>query len=180
MRISGQIDATPRTTTVQLPRPAGDGPLLQLSPLPLGFARRLRLHQVAPPQPPTRVARDPQGRPLRQGHGPAVVMLDEQDADYLAERELYHQRVAVLSIREALQHDPLVEFETALPETVVDWRPLADRLFAELEAAQWSAGDLIWLCTQICRLSNLLDGHLAESGADFSSAAKTAGLSHTA
>lgn len=169
MRIDGQ-DATWRTTvTVRLPRPEGDGPLLLLSPLPLGFARALREHQVRAPQAPQRVARDPQGRPLRQANGQAVVLADEQDGDYLAEREAYQQRVAVLAVVTGLRHDPSVAFETSPADHPDDWRPYADRLYAELEAAGWSAGDLVWLTTQLAKLSNLLDSQLAEASADFSS-----------
>ncbi len=170
MRIAGQCPEPLQTVTVQLPRPDGTGPLLRLSPLPLGFQRRLREHRVIAPVPPSRVARDPQGKPLRQANGQAAVLIDEQDTEYLAERELYHQRVAVLSVAEALRNDPQVEFETSSLEFRDDWRPYADRLYAELEAAAWSAGDLVWLCAHICRLSNLLDGHLSETAANFSSA----------
>jgi hypothetical protein len=172
MQIDGQPAAGKYATTVRLPRPTGDGPILILSPLPLGFSRRLREHAIMAPQPPLRVARDAQGRPLRQANGQPVVQADETDDEYLLERELYHQRIAVLSVVEALRNDPSVRFETVIGDTTPDWRPAADRIFAELEEAEWSAGDLVWLCTRICRLSNLLDAHLAEAGADFSSAAE--------
>lgn len=171
MRIDGHASTRKYSLTVRLPRPAGDGPTLVLSPLPLGFQRRLRDHRLTPTTAPTRVARDPQGRPLRQPNGQALLLTDEHDGDYLAERELYHQRVAVLSVVESLRADPSIEFDTRAADYPDDWRPYADRLHAELEQAEWSAGDLVWLCTQVCRLSNLIDAHLAETSADFSSAA---------
>ena len=177
MRIEGCDTAKRYSLSVRLPRVDGAGPVLLLSPLPLGFQRRLREHQVTPPTPPSRVARDPQGRPLRQANGAAVLLSDEHDADYLAERELYHQRVAVLSVVESLRADPQVTFDTHSEDYPHDCRPYADRLYAELEAAEWTAGDLVWLCAQVCPLSNLIDAHLAEAGADFFSAAATTGRS---
>lgn len=176
MRIAGQTPQTRFHQIVQLPRPQGTGPTLVLSPLPLGFQRRLRGQGLRPPVAPTRVARDPQGRALRQANGQAAVIVDEQDPDYLQSYELYHQRVAVLSIVEALRHDPEVEFDTRAEDFPDDWPSYADQVYAELEAAGWTAGDLVWLCTHICQLSNLLEAHLEETAADFSSAAG-AGLS---
>jgi hypothetical protein len=173
MQIHGQSAAARFTTTVQLPRPAGDGPLLTLQPLPLGFARRLSAHAVQPPLPPVRIARDPQGKPLRQANGQAVTLADETDADYRRERELYGQRVAVLAVATALEADPHVRFETDATAYPQDWRPYADALLNELEQAGWTAGDLAWLCQAVCRMSNLLDQHLPESAADFPSGGPT-------
>lgn len=169
MRIHGHTAPMQHTLTVQLPRSDGGGPLLTLSPLPLGFARRLREHGVVAPVPPSRVARDPQGRPMRQANGQAVVLQDELDAEYLAERELYHQRVAVLSLVDALRDDPHVVFDTQAADFPHDWKPYADRVYGELEAAGWSAGDLVWVCMQVAKLSNLIETHLSETHADFSS-----------
>lgn len=170
MNISGQAASLPVTSVVQLPRPAGDGPWLTLSPLSLGFPRKLREWGLCPPVAPSRVARDLQGRPLRQANGQAVVMADETDPHYQLERERYHQRVAVLTIVEGLRNDPQVRFSAQATDFPGDGAGYADRLFEELEAANWTAGDLVWLCTRICRLSNLLDEHLQETGADFSQA----------
>ncbi len=169
MQIQGQQVTARFTTTVQLPRPAGDGPVLTLQPLPLGFSRRLTAHLVQPPVPPVRIARDAQGKPLRQANGQAATMTDETDAEYRREREVYGQRLAVLAVVTALQADPHIRFETDAAAHPQDWRPYADALFNELEAAGWTAGDLAWLCQAVCRLSNLLDEHLPETAADFSS-----------
>lgn len=174
MQINGQPAASRFTTTVQLPRPAGDGPMLTLQPLPLGFARRLTTHLVQPPVPPVRIARDSQGKPLRQANGQAATMADETDAEYRRERELYGQRVAVLAVVTALQADPHIHFETEVAAHPHDWRPYADALLNELEGAGWTAGDLAWLCQAVCRLSNLIDQHLPETAADFSSGGVTA------
>ena len=171
MKLNGQPLARHFTTTVELPRPGGGGPVLTLRPLPLGFLEGLSQRQIAAPLPPVRVARDSQGRPLRQPDGTAVLIPDEQAADYRTERELYHRRLAVLAVVEALGSDSRIEFESRTAADSGDWREWADRLHTELVDAGFTAGDLVWLCRQVMQLSNLLDGHLKESEARFFPAA---------
>lgn len=168
MKINGQSLSSRFTRSVELPRADGSVLILTLQPLPLGFHRRLREHQVIPPSPPTRIARDSTGKPLRDAAGLAVVMADEQDSRYREELEVYHQRVAVLVLVEALQSDPQIELETVRPAG--DWRGYADAVYAELEQAGWSAGDLLYLCRIVSEMSNLSDRHLREATANFSSA----------
>jgi hypothetical protein len=172
MRVRGQELAGVGAQRVSLIR--GDGTTLPLliRPLPLGFHRRLRSLGLVPPQPPVRVARDAGGSPLRDAQGHAVTLRDESDAAYLAAVELYHQRVAVLAIVESLKGDPDVAFTSQAPgESAGDvsaWTSYADTLFAELEAAGFTAGDLTQLCGLICRMSRLLDEHLRDARGNFS------------
>lgn len=174
MRVRGQELAGVGSQRVSLVR--GDGTTLSLlvRPLPLGFHRRLRSCGLVPPQPSVRVAREAGGSPLRDAHGQAVTIRDESDAAHLAAVELYHQRVAVLAVAEALKGDADVEFATRPPmDSVTDavaWTSYADALFNELEAAGFTAGDLTQLCGLICRMSRLLDEHLRDARGNFSSA----------
>jgi hypothetical protein len=174
MRVRGQELTGVGAQRVSLMR--GDGTTLPLCirPLPLGFHRRLRSVGLVPPQPPVRVARDAGGSPLRDAQGHAVTLRDESDAAYLAAVELYHQRVAVLAVAEAIQGDPDVELASRPPvESSTEptaWTGYADALFAELEAAGFTAGDLTQLCGLICRMSRLLDEHLRETRGNFSQA----------
>lgn len=141
-----------------------------IQPLPLGFHRRLRERGLTPPLPPLHVARDSHGRPLRDESGAAVTTANTADARYLSDLELYHQRVAVLAVAEALRADPDVTLETLPPDPQAhaeQWPRYADALHAELEAAGFAAGDLILLCRHICRLSNLLVDHLQQGRANF-------------
>jgi hypothetical protein len=121
------------------------------------------------------VARDAGGTPLRDGQGQVVTLRDDGDAAYVAAVEVYHQRVAVLAVAEALKADPDVEFATRAPVDgvgagdVATWCLYADALFAELEAAGFTAGDLTQLCGFICRMSRMLDDHLRSARGNFSS-----------
>lgn len=175
MKIHGQSGSEACTAQVEIPRPDGDALVLTLRPLPLGFHRRLRERHVVPPTPPTRVVRDSGGKPVRDENGLAVVTADDNDSQYLSDLELYHQRVAVLAAAESLKADPHVEFETQPPASPEDWPQYADALYREFERAGWSPGDLIRLCDEICRLSNLVDDHLRETRRNFSSRAARPG-----
>jgi hypothetical protein len=177
MRVRGRELAGGSSQRVSLLR--GDGSTLSLlvQPLPLGFHRRLRAFGLVSPQPPVRVARDAGGSPLRDAQGHAVTMRDDGDGAYLAAVELYHQRVAVLAVAEALKGDTDVEFMSRPPAVGLEasdataWLNYADALFTELELAGFTAGDLTQLCGFICRMSRLLDEHLRESRENFSSGA---------
>lgn len=108
---------------------------------------------------------------MKDSQGLLIHLADLQDKDYLAASQVYHQRVAVLSVVEALQCDPQVSFETSIPRSdqALEWQNYADHLFQEMEEAGFAAGDLIVLCREICRLSNLLDDHLQAARQNFSS-----------
>lgn len=164
-----QHPAAPYSRVVSLPRPDGTVWSFTLRPLPLGFHRRLREQGVISPVPPTRIARDSQGKPLRDDAGLAISQLDANDPEYLASVETYHQRIATLAFAEALQADPHASFETPTPGPGGNWNAYADSLYAELEMAGFSAGDLISLCDEVARLSNLLGDHLQRSQSSFSS-----------
>ncbi|MEW4528391.1 hypothetical protein [Maioricimonas sp. JC845] len=171
MHIDGCQPAPAVTRTVTLPRGDGSALTLTIQPLSLGFHRRLRERGIVPPTPPRRVARDAAGKPLRDESGLAVMLADEQDPQYLAEQEQYHHRVALLAVAESLAADPQVRFDAQPPasdDDAIAWTGYADALGAELEAAGFTAGDLVRLCTEICRLSNLLDEQLAATQAGFS------------
>ncbi len=169
MRIDGQPLGTSFCKRFMLRRPDGGQLALTLSPLPLGFHERLRDHGIQPPTPPFRLARDADGRPIKDRDGLVVRYLDEHDADYLRQRERYHRRVAVLAVAEALKADPHVHFDNTPSDEVSDWSPVADALWKEFEQAGFTAGDLALLCEEVCRLSNLLSDHVRESQANFSS-----------
>lgn len=168
MKINGQPQSEKYLTPVALPRPDGSHLPLTLKPLPLGFHRQLKSRGLVPPKPPTRVARESDGRAVRDPQGLAVLVRDEHDVQYLAELELYHQRVAILVAAESLSGDRNVELESEPPNRSADWTGYADTLHREFEQAGWSDGDLIWLCDQVCRLSNLVDEHLKETHGNFS------------
>lgn len=172
MQLRGQTESERFTQLVTLPRPDGRDWTFRLQPLPLGFHRRLRERGLLPPLPPHRLVRDSTGRPLRDESGLAATSADPQDPQYRADLERYHQRVAVLAVAESLRADPDVAFDAA-PPTADDpaaWTAYADALDAELEAAGFTAGDLVLLCNAVCRLSNLLGDHLQRARSTFSSA----------
>ncbi len=168
MKIQGQTVQKKYHKTIMLNRPDGENLELTISPLPLGFHTRLREQGIIPPAPPTRIARDSSGRPVRDSQGMAVVVSEENDQEFQIEFEKYHQRVAVIAAAEALEGDPNIEFESKKPGSKESWVEYADELYQEFEEAGFSAGDLISLCQEICRLSNLLDDHIQENGSNFS------------
>jgi hypothetical protein len=173
MKLNGQPLGTSIRQPFTLPRTDGSSLTLTLKPLSLGFHHRLRQRGIHPPTPPVKVARDSAGRPVRDASGQAVTLSDVQNHAYLAELERYHQRIAVLAVVEALRGDAGISFETPSPDereaNADEWLRYADTLFEELEQSGFSAGDLILLCQEICRISNLLDDHLAAAQANFSS-----------
>jgi hypothetical protein len=184
MRIQG-VTAETYSRVIVLPREGGTDWTFTIQPLPLGFHRRLRTRGVTPPSPPTRVARDSAGKALRDEQGQAVLAGDVQDAEYLADLELYHQRVAVLAVEEALRADAAVTFAARRPdegaathprgESRSPWCVYADALYQELEEAGFTAGDLVLLCQEVCRLSNLTGEHLQKARGSFSSGAGARG-----
>ncbi|MEZ6056543.1 MAG: hypothetical protein R3C01_07550 [Planctomycetaceae bacterium] len=165
--------AVPYTRVVSLPRPDGSVWTFTLRPLPLGFHRRMREMGVVPPVPPTKIARDSTGKPLRDDAGLAVMQVDAHDAQYLGAIELYHQRIATLAFAEALKADTHASFETPSPAVGECWNTYADALYIELENAGFTAGDLISLCDEVAKLSNLLGDHLQRSQSSFSSTGPT-------
>lgn len=169
MKLAGSPMRERFTRTVELPRPDGRTLLLTLRPLPLGYHARLRERGIAPPVPPRRVARDAQGRPIRDERTMAVLVADEHDPAHLAALDRYHHRVAALVVAEALAADPRIEFETPVPAEDRGWPEYADALCAEFAEAGFSDGDLARLCGEVCRMSNLLDDHVREAGRNFSS-----------
>ena len=173
MQIQGQAALADHTSVIHLPRHDGTNLSLTLRPLPLGFYRQLRDRGLLPPVPPTRIARDPQGRPLRDAKGQVLTIPNELDDAYRTAVEHYHQRVAVLAIAEALTGASDVTFDT-MPPTADDssresWEAYADRLHDELEAFGLNVGDFLTLTHEVCRISGLVEQHTAEAVATFSS-----------
>ena len=166
MRIKGQECFKDYSQEILLPRPGGEAISLKISPLPLGFHRRLRKQGIVSPQPPRRVARDSNQQPIRDERGQAVFMEHERDEAYVEALEMYHQRIAVLMIAEALSSDGNVEFATEIP-VEGNLVSCADALYVELEESGFQAGDLILLCNEIGKLSNLFDEHLGDSQQHF-------------
>lgn len=172
MKLNGQQLSQEITHHFSLSRPSGTILEFTLTPLRLGFHQRLRQRSIILPAPPTKIARDSSGKPLKDNSGKALIVPDATNAQHQNEVELYHQRVAVLSLVESLRTDPNIEFETPVP-TSSDWTTYADDIFTELESAGFSAGDLIHLCQEVCRISNLLDQHLTSAQANFSTLHET-------
>lgn len=171
MKLNGETCCERFSQRVELPRPEGAALVLTVSPLPLAFHRRLRLRGIVAPRKPTRVARDSSGKPLRDSQGLAVLAADEESGEYLAELDLYNQRVAALLIAEGLRDDASLLFETRQPGEGEDWTRYADGLCGEMEEAGWSAGDVALLCDHVFRVSNLLDDHVRGTTENFSRAA---------
>ena len=170
MRMAGEKLQLGRMGTFELRRADGSFLALTLRPLALGFHRRLRERGIVPPEPPSRIARDSAGRPLKDDRGHPLVTSDDRDPDYRAGIELYHQRVAVLAAVESLAAEAKLEFETRFPVGNVGWSSFADAIYDEFVSAGWSDGDLIRLCEEIGRLSHLFDRHLGEVRETFSNA----------
>lgn len=168
MKLNGQSLNSSFTQTFSLPRPQGEPLVLRLRPLPLGFHQRLRRRGLTPPVPPAKVARDSSGKILRDSTGQVVTHADETQVEFLNAVELYHQRVAVLSIAESLRDDPRLSFETPCPSSDAGWPEYADALFLEMESSGLTTGDLVRLCREICRLSNLLNAHCEMEQGNFS------------
>lgn len=173
MKINGQPLISPKLHAFTLPRADGSQVAFRLQPLPLGFHQRLRNWGILPPTAPIKVARDSNGKPIRDANGQAVTISDHQNADYVTELERYHQRVAILSVVEALAADPEITFDTPRPAMSAtdarEWTQFADAVFEELQQSGFTAGDLVLFCQEICRISNLLDEQLAVAQANFSS-----------
>lgn len=170
MRIAGRESQPEFNQVFRLPRVGDEDLLLTMQPLPLGFSQRLRERGVVPPREPRRIARDSSGRVIRDESGLAVMVADEGDADYGSALETYHRRVAVLAVAESLKADDRVEFETGEPPGQSGWESFADALFVEMEQAGFTAGDLVQLCSFVCRLSNLTGEHLQRMESSFSAA----------
>ncbi|SFH68583.1 hypothetical protein [Planctomicrobium piriforme] len=171
MKLSGLPVQNFFVSRYHLRRVGGEPLTLQLRPLPLGFHQRLRNRGIVPPLPPLKIARDSAGKPLRDAQGMVLTLADQRQPEFLAELDCYHQCVAVLSVVEALAGDPAVAFETAPPSetaTAKTWRNYAESIFAELEQAGFTAGDLVLLCREVCRLSNLIDEQLSAVQETFS------------
>lgn len=173
MKILGQETLSTYTMAMTLPRPDGRELILKVSPLPLGFHCRLFSRGITAPVPPKKVARDSQGRPIKDRSGLAVLMQDDHASEYLAESARYQQRLAALMVYEGLRHDSTISFEASPPESG-DWNQFAEDLCEEFESANWSLGDVTRVCEEICRISNLLDDHLQETEQGFSSPARAA------
>lgn len=170
VKINGSVPDRQYVRAFALARPDGGEWVLKLSPLPLGFQRRLGERGIVSPAVPSRVARDSRGGLLKDRDGNAVTIADPHDAAYLRERERYQQHLAALTIWEALRNDADVAFDAQPPESG-PWTEFAEQLCSELEEAGWSLGDVSVVCEEVFRLSNLLDEHLREAEQTFSSPA---------
>ncbi len=142
-----------------------------MRPLPLGFHRRLSERGVVPPGVPQKVLRDSDGKIQRDAQGRVLMADDPQNADYLVQREHYHQRVAALAISESLLGDENITWETQRPQedssSAQAWLKYADDVLVELEQAGLTDGDLAFLCEAIAQLSHLLGDHLRRAQMDF-------------
>lgn len=169
MRLHNNPLHLPHQHPYELPLGNNESLFLTLQPLPLGFHNTLHEHNITPPQPPTRIARDSNHKPIRDHNGQALTLRDESDPDYQSQKARYHQRLAVLMLAEALQADPNLHFETPRPATT-DWTQYADQLYHELQQAGWSDGHLLQACNAIARISQLIDEDLQQAGRNFSKA----------
>ncbi|WP_437206457.1 hypothetical protein [Planctomicrobium sp. SH664] len=172
MKLNGAPLTNTLVRTYALPRVGGDPLMLQLQPLSLGFHQRLRERGIVLPVPPLKIARDAGGKPQRDAQGNAVTLQDVNQPDFRRDLDRYHQRVAVLAVAESLRGDPCLTFDSPVPVSAEGWPIYADNLFTEMEQAGFTAGDLILLCREVCRLSNLLEEHLAHAQQNFSQQAE--------
>lgn len=164
MKYQGQTLKDDATQTIVLERPCGRSLELTIQPLPLGFHRMLCQRGIVAPTPPKRVARDSNGKPLRNADGTAVLISDDQDTDFRTKLELFHQRVAVLIVWQGLQVDQNIEFEAQPPtEEHANWIDFADALYQELENASFYSGDILYLCDEIARISNLTNTNIQQA-----------------
>jgi|GEM_PF-2202513 len=171
MKLSGESFCAVGLSEFTLQRGNGASLVLRLRPLPLSFQQRLRRRGIISPLPPLRIARDSNGKPLRDQAGSAMTFRDLQAGDYLEALDTYHQAVAALSVFEALQADPEIAFESPVPNEQDGpdaWLRFASQLLEEMEQAGFTAGDLVQLCREICRLSNLIDDDLRRAQSSFS------------
>ncbi len=152
MKIHGERVGGRARTVVLWKLPAGGEVELSVSALPLGFACQLRRRGVVMPVVPVRVARDKEGRPLKDGAGLAVPMEDRGDCGYMEAVERYHQRVAMLVLYEGLRGNAHWQWECVEPGEGGDWCRFADALFEELETAGVTLGEVVWLCETITAL----------------------------
>lgn len=167
MKVPGGAPRDGYRQEIQLSRPNGDVWRLTIRPLGLGFSRDLRRHGIFAPECPTRIARDSQGRPMRDAQGMAVMIAAKEDRDFQLAMEVYHQRVAALMIAEGLEGDPQFQFETVRPDKQECWGNYADELLRELEESGWSLGDVAHVCQEVAKLSRLLPEHLQEGEGAF-------------
>ncbi|WP_437186938.1 hypothetical protein SH668x_000309 [Planctomicrobium sp. SH668] len=170
MKFNGKTLTQSITVQFALSRGNGDPLLVTLKPLPLGFNERLRTRGIAPPVPPTKIARDSGAKPIRDPNGIAITMLDKLDPAFVEAMERYHRCVAVLSVVESLRGDSQLTFDSEPPTSNrgEDWIRFADSLHEEMVDGGFTAGDLIRLFKEVCRLSNLLDEHVAVARGNFS------------
>lgn len=171
MKIAGQTVGHCFSSIYHLRRGEASHLTLRLNPLPLSFHKRLRDRGIVAPFPPMKVSRDSQGKPMRDAQGQVLTISDTRNQEYVQEVDRYHRAVAVLSVVEALRADPEVCFETPVPVDPAspdEWWQYAENVFQEMEHAGFAAGDLILLCREICRLSNLVDDHLTAAQSSFS------------
>jgi len=132
---------------------------LRIRPLRLGFRERWAGWGIVPPEPPRRVVRDSQGRLVRDEQGLAVLTADEIGPAYRAACERYQARVAGLLVAEGLCGGVAIHAEAPRPGD--EGASYADAVLAELDDAGFSAGDVLWLCDEILRLSRLGGEHLS-------------------
>lgn len=165
MKRDGKCVQESYTQVFPLPRPDGSVWALRLSPLPLGFFRKIRDRGIIPPKPPIQLMKDSAGRPMRDAQGEILTRLDPNDPEYINALETYQRRVAMLMIAESLREEPSIEFESRpTGDSYVDY---ADGLHEEFERAGLSLGDVLLLCEEISRLSQLLPRHLEGTRRDF-------------
>ncbi len=140
----------------------GEGVPIALRPLRLGFQRRWAEWGLVAPEAPRRVARDSQGRIVRDERGEAVLVPDEARPEWRAAYERHQLRVAALVVAEGWA-DEDATFDSS-PRDGESGGEYADRLLDELDASGWSAGEVVWLCEQVLALSRLVGDGVREAG----------------
>lgn len=173
MKLHGEPIRGRVTKTIVWTRGDGSAYEIVVSPLPLGFGVWLREKGLVQPEVPVRVARDAQGKPLRDAQGQAVVREDRADAAHLASVERYQQRLAMLVLWRGLQGESRFVFETPTPGDEGDWLAFADRLFNELDAAGVTMAEVVWLCEAITSQAGPTSQRVLEQRADFFPAASS-------
>lgn len=167
MKLQGKVLRGKSTKVLLWRRGDGGEHEVIVTALPLGFGVWLRQKGIVQPEIPVRVARDAQGKPMRDASGQAVVREDRSDALYVASVEQYQQRLAMLVMWQGLKEDPQVTWETVEPAVEGDWVAFADQLFEELERSGVTMGEVVWLCEEITNVTHQATARVEETRATF-------------
>lgn len=158
MKIGGKALVTRNSTKITIVRDNGNEAERQVveltvSPLPLSFfqiqTNRGIYETFDAPEVPVKMEN---GVLLRDPLNPSRFAMKPNENDPEYRRKLYatNRRMNAVKFREALKHDPSVEFETQEPAETAspeEWRKYADTLADEIESAGFTATEVEYIIT---------------------------------